>query len=188
MARFNSKAKGSGFERKLCRAVSLFWSGGIHSDLCWRSAASGARGTTTRTKTAGYHGDLVATDPSIDGLFRVFCFEAKHYKEFDVTEVVRGNLRCKLLGFWRQAMRSARLAGRFPVLIVKPNFFDELLFVETGVAEAFRSCMRRAIRFISIGGKISMFRLQDFFDNVDRQAFLTTVSDMGVRLGTHSCR
>jgi hypothetical protein len=188
MARFNSKAKGSEFERKVCRVLSLFWSDGKATDLCWRSAASGARGTVSRTKTQGYHGDLVSTDPSIDPLFRVFCFEVKHYKDFNVSESIRGNKGCKLLAFWRQAVRSARLSGRFPVLIVKPNFLDELLFVEPGVAAALRCCLNRALRFISIGGKIHMFRLQDFFDNVNRQAFLAAIANMGVRLGTHPCR
>lgn len=185
MKQGGGKAKGSEFERKLCRAISLFWSDGKSDDLCWRSAASGARGTVSRTKTRAYHGDLVSTDPSIDPLFKVFSFEAKHYRKFDAAEFIRGNKGCALFIFWRQAVRSARLSGRFPVLIVKPNFFDELLILEKSVAESLLHVMRKVPRCLYIGGKLIMLRLRDFFEYTDRVLFLQAISDMEVRLGTH---
>lgn len=73
-------AKGSSYERDLCRRLSLWWSEGEHDDLIWRTAGSGGRATVRRKagrRTVGHCGDLCATDPAAEALFRVFTFELK---------------------------------------------------------------------------------------------------------------
>src|SRR5688572_3527363 len=73
-------AKGSAFERSICRQLSLWWSGGKHDDLFWRSATSGARATTrakSGKRTAGHCGDVVATDSSAQPFISFFTVELK---------------------------------------------------------------------------------------------------------------
>lgn len=168
-------SKGSTFERKICRLISKFWSDGQRKDLCWRSAASGARGTVTRTQTKGFHGDIVATDPLIAPFFNVFSVECKHYNEFDLSELLRGIKNNRLLIFWRQTLKSAVLSKRIPILIVKSNFIPELFVVRLGDALSMVQTMNRKLPFITAGQKLAVFNLDEFFKNVNREKFIGAV-------------
>lgn len=61
--------KGSAFERKMCKELSLWWTHGKRADIFWRSAGSGSRATHRGKRglaTANSYGDISATD--MDGL------------------------------------------------------------------------------------------------------------------------
>jgi hypothetical protein len=173
------KRKGSAFEREMCRVISLFWSNNSYKDLCWRSASSGVRGTTTsshlRSKVKGYFGDLTATSPLIEPLFKVFSIECKFYAKIDVTEILRGIKNNKLLEFWTQAYRDARHSGRTPVLITKQNFLGILMIVRTADAEKFLHTMDKPIKYMTIAQELSIFSLDDFLKNVNKERFIRTV-------------
>ena len=72
--------KGSDFERRICKELSLWWTDGATDDVFWRTAGSGAR-AKTRAKTArdtfGQHGDIQATDPIGQPLIDVCSIELK---------------------------------------------------------------------------------------------------------------
>lgn len=73
-------AKGSAFERSVCKELSLWWSKGKNDDLFWRTAGSGARATTrakSGKKTKAGAGDIFATDPSSKTFTDVFALELK---------------------------------------------------------------------------------------------------------------
>lgn len=75
-----TKGKGSGFEREICKTLSLWWTYGVRNDVFWRSAGSGAMATTRgkRSQSAfGQDGDIQATDPSGQPFVNVFCVEVK---------------------------------------------------------------------------------------------------------------
>lgn len=59
-------AKGSSFERDICKTFSRWWTKGEREDVFWRTAGSGAR-ATVRTKqgktTSNSYGDMMALDP-----------------------------------------------------------------------------------------------------------------------------
>jgi len=60
-------AKGSQFERDMCREFSLWLSHGQRDDLLWRTSQSGGRATTRRQKgaalaTKGCYGDVCVVD------------------------------------------------------------------------------------------------------------------------------
>lgn len=73
------KGKGSGFERDVCKQLSLWWTG-TRDDVFWRSASSGGRATQRHSKnqsTFGQHGDISATDPIGIPLIRMMVVEIK---------------------------------------------------------------------------------------------------------------
>jgi hypothetical protein len=172
------KRKGGQFERDVCRAISLFWSDGAYDDLCWRSSGSGNKGTVTKTKNKSYWGDLVGTSPLIESLFKVFCFELKHYKDIDVTEILRGLKNNKLLLFWNQALRSAVFSKRIPVLLCKPNNFPIMLVVKRSDAFVFIDTMNKKLPFISISDKLCIFNFDSFLENVNRFKFFKLIGSM----------
>lgn len=76
----NSKNKGNGFEREMCRKLSLWWSNGERDDLLWRSSNSGGRATMRSKKkktTTGHYGDIAACDPCIQPLLDLCVIETK---------------------------------------------------------------------------------------------------------------
>jgi hypothetical protein len=77
--------KGSAFERKICKELSLWWSDGKRDDVFWRTAGSGSRATVrakTNQTTHNSHGDIGAVDPFGAALVDVFVFSLKNgYKD-----------------------------------------------------------------------------------------------------------
>ena len=76
----SKQKKGSEFERRICKKISLWWSDDYHDDLFWRSSTSGARATTRKKsglKTRGHYGDIAATCPDGERLIDCITFELK---------------------------------------------------------------------------------------------------------------
>jgi len=88
----NGKRKGSAFERKICKELSLWWSKGKRDDIFWRTSGSGARSTVRSKKnkqTFGQGGDVQAADPIGQPLIDVFNIEMKTgYKGSHIGEMI----------------------------------------------------------------------------------------------------
>ena len=73
-------AKGSCFERNICKKLSLWWSEGKDDSIFWRTSGSGAR-AKTRSKqgksTFGQYGDIQAVNPVGQILIDNITFELK---------------------------------------------------------------------------------------------------------------
>lgn len=72
-------AKGSQYERDICRTLSSWWKP-PRDDIFWRSDASGGRAKSRAQKgksTFGKHGDIVAVDPIGLPLIKLFTIEVK---------------------------------------------------------------------------------------------------------------
>lgn len=76
-------AKGSAYEREICRQLSLWWTQDLEEprdDLFWRTSNSGGRATARGKKnktTKGQYGDVCATDPIGQPLIDFFTIEIK---------------------------------------------------------------------------------------------------------------
>ncbi len=77
----SNKSKGSGWERTICKRLSLWASeGDVDADYFWRTAGSGGRSTVRKKKgqSADKHaGDIAATDPRGEFLLKAFAIECK---------------------------------------------------------------------------------------------------------------
>lgn len=73
-------AKGSTFEREICKALSLWWTAGASDAVFWRTSNSGGRATVRgkgKRKTVNQHGDITFTDPVGLPLLQALTFELK---------------------------------------------------------------------------------------------------------------
>ena len=73
-------AKGSSFEREICKELSLWYTGGERDDIFWRTSISGGRATQrakSGKKTAGSCGDVAAIDPIGEPFVGSFSIELK---------------------------------------------------------------------------------------------------------------
>jgi len=123
MPRSKGKQKGSAFERKVCKQLSLWVSNGESEDLFWRSAMSGGRATVGARK--GKHhvrhaGDISATSPEGHLLTDQWYVECKAYRNLRIgSAFLKG--AGPLIGFWDTAVLEAGRYDKLPMLIAKQN-------------------------------------------------------------------
>ena len=125
-----SKAKGSNFEREVCKKLSLWVTNGKRKDCFWRAAMSGGRATVARKRgeTVRQAGDITAVAPEgrvLDG----FYIECKFYKDLSLESFFLHG-KGMLAKFWRVAVREAASHNKTPWLIAKQNNRPTLLLTE----------------------------------------------------------
>lgn len=113
-------AKGSSFEREICKTLSLWWTGGERSDVFWRSSQSGGRATQrakTGKRTFGSYGDISAVDPIGQPLLKLFTIELKRGRSHGCPNDLFDCRRTKKMKPFEQALEqaisSAELAGSY---------------------------------------------------------------------------
>ena len=114
----NGKQKGAGFEREICKKLSLWITKGEKVDCFWRSAMSGGRATVAKGAVR-QAGDITAVAPEGHALTDVLYIECKNYKDVDLDCLVKG--KGTLLTFWKTAQKEAAKYNRIPTLIFKRN-------------------------------------------------------------------
>lgn len=125
------KAKGSEFERDICKKLSRWVSHGEREDLFWRSAMSGGRATVGKKKGldhAKHAGDISATHPLGHNLTDKFYIECKYYADLKFDSWIL-NGEGPLAGFWKVAREQAAEHKLMPMLIVKQNRSEVFLIV-----------------------------------------------------------
>lgn len=121
-------AKGAAFERDVCRRLSLWVSGGKHTDLFWRSSLSGGRATVAHKRggLVRQAGDICAVVPEGHALTDRIFLECKHVRSLDLESFL---LRDKgvLAGFWRTAVQEAAKYEREPLIIARQNRCKDII-------------------------------------------------------------
>ena len=109
--------KGSAFERKISKELSLWWTSGKRDDIFYRTSQSGGR-ATTRSKqskdTFGQYGDIQAADPIGQPLMDLVSIELKTgYKGACMLDVLEKTKTQHPLyeRFLEQAEGDAKKAG-----------------------------------------------------------------------------
>jgi len=153
--------KGSSFERKFSKFLSLWWTRGEHDDRFYRSAGSGARATARKGRnqaTFMQAGDIAATHPDANPLMQFLTFELKcGYNDssvsdvFDTLPTAKTN---KWLSFWEQAKTGAANNGSFGwMLVTQRTRRTPMVWVPAHVASA--------LRMIGVPAPPIQFRLPD---------------------------
>lgn len=120
------KAKGSTFEREVCKHLSLWITQGKEEDVFWRSAMSGGRATNMRARRHWVHGGHAAGDICAVGdvgheFTDTWFIETKFYKDLNILSFVLGLEQGELHSFWTVAAREAKKHNKVPMLIAKQN-------------------------------------------------------------------
>lgn len=131
-------AKGSDFEREICKQLSLWFSNGERDDYFWRTAGSGARATVRRKSgkgTANQEGDICATDPAGQPLIDTVTIELKKgYNAWNIKELIDTNKKNMMLAqFWEQCNREKKNSNSIGWwLITRQDRKNKLLFFDEG--------------------------------------------------------
>ena len=106
----NSRNKGNKAERVVAKLLEG-WTG---KQFARTPSSGGLQWKTTNSK-----GDIVCTT---EGHLFPFCIEIKHHKKIDFNELLIGSKKTpKIIGFWEQCIRDAKLAKKAPLLIFRYN-------------------------------------------------------------------
>lgn len=121
----NSKAKGSAFEREVCKALSRWVTNGEREDVFWRSAMSGGRATVARGKVRQC-GDITAVAEEGYEFASRWYVECKHVKKLGLDQFLIKSTG-PLAKFWKIAVREAKKHERNPLMIAKQNGWPVLV-------------------------------------------------------------
>lgn len=127
------KRKGGAYERAVCKALSLWVSGGQREDLFWRSAMSGGRATVGRKsgKSHDQHaGDITSTHPDGHVLTDRWYVECKAYSDLAIVSALTKGVGV-LSKFWRTACQEATHYQKMPMLIAKQDNWPPIVLVPT---------------------------------------------------------
>ena len=154
-------AKGSNFEREICRALGMWWSHGERDDIFWRSATSGAMAKVRSKKdkkTFGQYGDIQATDPIGQPLIDLCAIELKRgYKGANVGDVLDKPLKASIQPWEKfvfQVMRDVQNAEvPYWMLINKRDRRQAVIFMPYNLMQDFSSWgndIKKAMPYIII--------------------------------------
>ena len=133
--------KGSGFEREMCKKISLWWTNQTRDDIFWRTSGSGARATTrfrrSNKNTYGNSGDLKAEDPIGKPFTDVFTVEMKRgYKSWSIMDQIDHGKKAAESIFSKFLKQTLMAANRpdcynYPMLITRKDQHVEMVTIPT---------------------------------------------------------
>lgn len=130
MRKGGGKGKGAGFERQVCKHLSLWITQGKSSDEFWRSAMSGGRATLLARagkKAANAAGDITATGKAGHLLTDHFYLECKNYANLHILNFVLSMGSGNLEKFWHETNVQSRVHDKAPMLIAKQNMLPTIV-------------------------------------------------------------
>ena len=127
----SGKAKGSLFERNICKQLSRWVTRGKKEDVFWRSAMSGGRATRAASQgkdLSRQAGDICAVAPEGHDLTNVYYIECKHYRDLAIDSffIKQSGILTK---FWLKTVKEARKYKKSPMLIAKQNNMPTLVIL-----------------------------------------------------------
>ncbi len=143
--------KGASFERYVCKLLSKWVSCGKRVDCFWRSAMSGGRATLESRKGhkmafGSQSGDITATHPDGNHLLKIFCVDAKHYRDFKVSMLFFGRTSSTLQREWKKTVRDADACAKEPMMICRQNGQPEFVVLS-----------RYGLSMLREGGELPVF-------------------------------
>lgn len=133
MRKGGGPAKGSKFERDICKRLSQFVDPSSTEPIFWRSASSGGRATIQNKggiKNTRQLGDIIPTGTEGAWLAEYFIVECKHNKKLDLENFFIKQTG-KLWKFWKKLKKDCKQHERAPLLIARQNNTPTLLITNT---------------------------------------------------------
>ena len=169
MSKVNGKSKGSRYEIKLTKMISLWWTDNERDDIFYKSPGSGARFTSRRKinlTTTNQDGDMSAYHEDGMQLTNKLSFEFKHYKDLSLHTLITGSSGIDgILKFWIKHDKMASDINKYPILIAKQNRIPDYILTDHTIGELLtRNNLIRPVIVSYVFGNsiIHLFELSDF--------------------------
>lgn len=161
------KAKGSEFERQVCKRLSLWVSGMTREDVFWRSSMSGGRATLARRRRKKaletQTGDISAIHPLGQPLLDLFIIECKCLKNLELHNPAFGVGSGVLMRIWNEEKKKAEDSHRSPMVIARQNWKGDVVVVDGVGAQYLRAgdyndVLRPTAIYPRYGAHVYLFR------------------------------
>lgn len=163
----NGKAKGSGYERDICKMLTVWLTGKDKPYVWWRSPSSGALATIT-AQNPNLTGDIISVLPEGGFLTDVFSIEIKvGYPKSSFNKFFSNAKNNEIEMFWKQATTDAGKSKKEPMLVYKKDRKEPLVFIREYVKNKFPSLEELNYFILKFGDeRVSVFNTDDFFTKV----------------------
>lgn len=176
------KAKGSDFEREMCKRLSLWWTGGDSDQVFWRNSGFLARGP--KGCVEHQFGDMHAIDERGQLLVKQVNVEFKFYKDLRILDIIDkpDKMHVTLLDHWRQCVDDAEKSGREPMLVAKRNFAEPFVVCLHDLAHRLVE-YGDLIEFYGADNYLCAFSLRALEEHNDGDGLLDALEDVRVVRG-----
>jgi hypothetical protein len=132
-------AKGSQFERDICRQLSLWWTNGESDSVFWRTSNSGGRATVRSRKglkTKNHYGDIMAVDPIGEPFLNFFTVELKRgYNRHSIADLLDQDKPLYLQWIKKACKEVTEAGSKHWLLIVKRDRRETIVMMPLHAAE-----------------------------------------------------
>lgn len=171
------KAKGSNYEREVCKVLSLWLSDGAQSDLFTRNILSGGA-YTRRHSDRGMPGDLAASHPLSHAFLERYFIECKHHRNLGLGDFLYHGMQRTAFGkIVGKCIEQSADAKRYYLIVAKQNNRDALVFLPRTPGDLLTVRLRKQSRVRVLyhalhGGNVFCMRLSDFVAFVPPDAMM----------------
>lgn len=133
--------KGGSYERRICKALSLWHTRGRRDDVFWRTPMSGGRHTVRKQRGTGALsevGDICSTDPVSKPFIDAFAVECKSRANMHLhslftrqhsEKAVKKHKSHTVYEYWLEIRALAVSVGRLPLLIFHGNHLPDMVLL-----------------------------------------------------------
>jgi|WetSurSiteA1Bulk_404760.scaffolds.fasta_scaffold32503_2 hypothetical protein len=182
----SSSGRGHGFERKIAKMLSLWWSSNKDDNVFYRSQSSGARATQRNKQkkdTKFQHGDICPSSSEGEALISIWHVECKigygkknknSIKKWDVLDLIDSQQKIPtIMSFWEQCKDGADLTKREPILIFARNGRVPCITIRTEYRnELITMCGKNYNDGLFINHNLYIMRLENFLEWIDPEVFI----------------
>jgi len=163
----NGKAKGSGYERDICKMLTEWLTGKSKPYVWWRSPSSGALATIT-AQNPNLTGDIIAVLPEGHFLTDIFSIEVKvGYPSSSFNKFFSDCKNNEIEQFWKQACNDSSKSNKEPMLIYKKDRKEPLLFIKEKVKNLFDGLDDLNYFMLKFGSeRVYVFNTNQFFTKI----------------------
>ena len=166
------KAKGSSFEREVCKKLTLWVTGQDNPYVFWRSPSSGA--VATISQSSNVCGDIIAIKEEGNFFTEIFSVECKDgYPDADMMKLFKNNKNDTIHEFWKQCINDARTADKEGMMIFRKKGYPIIVGIEnhTFLAELMKSKIKKHIivSYDSELPNIVFFEIDTFLSKLDKE-------------------
>ena len=172
-----SNAKGSLFEREVCRQLTEWVTGSRTPEIFWRSATSGAKATQDYKagRASKMGGDIIAVDPRGQPFIDRFSVECKDRASYGRLELVLEG-RGQLNEWWEQCRMDALRSKRKPFMVFKQLRSKIYLMYNRYDLPLYCNDICRNIEWMDSGGHIvTMVVFEDWLRGISHKGLMGNV-------------
>lgn len=167
MRKGGGKAKGSGWERDICRFLTKWVSGQEKPYIFWRTPGSGSFVTNNVSTDAS--GDIISILPEGRFFTDIISCEAKiGYDEIDLFKHFKDVKNNTLESFWCQCIRDANKSNKYGMLVYKKSGYKPMVGVDDRLINELHMKLPKSIVvfFNESLPKMVLFDMESFFNSI----------------------